>query len=118
MSKALIERIRKQRELKVKLDGRTFIARRPTDVEFVEINRAGASFSELGLKFVTGWEAVTEDYIVGGGGTDLVPFTTDLWSEVWGDRPELWEPISTAIVDAYREHTAAREVTAKNSQPG
>lgn len=114
MSKALIDRIRKQRELKVEVNGFTFIARRPTDLDMTKLESA----RDLGQRFVVGWEGFTENDVAGGGGTDIVPFDADLWAEVWADHTEFWDPISTAIVEAYKAHVAARETVRKNSLPG
>lgn len=113
MSKELINRIRKQREGKVTVGSMSFIFARPTDVEFTAL-MANGKFNELGAKHVIGWDAVTENDVVGGGSPELVAFDKDLWSEMYSDRPDLWTPVSTAILEAYQLHTKAMEDVPKN----
>lgn len=113
MSAALIARLKKQRELKVTIEPHTFICRRPTDVEMIEIGRAGADWSELAARFVVEWEKVTENDVVGGGGSDAVPFSSALWRDWSADRPDFWEPIATALLAAYSEHRKSIEATRK-----
>lgn len=113
MSKELIARIRKQREGKVTVGTMTFIFARPTDVEFTAL-MANGKFSELGARHVVGWDNVTENDVVGGGGTDVVAFDKDLWAEMYSDRPDLWTPVSNAILEAYQLHTKAMEDVPKN----
>ncbi len=107
MSKVLIERMRKQRELEVKVGNFTFIARRPTDAQLIEVGRN----IDLCEKFVIGWNGVTENDIIGGGGTDPIPFSAALWAEMYGDHPEFWEPIAAAILAAYQAHAASAAET-------
>lgn len=114
MSANLITRIREQRRLKVQAGGHTFFARRPTDVEAVELHRSGATLHEIARRFVAGWEGVTEDHVVGGGGSDPVPFSAELWTEWCADRPDLWEPIASAVLDAYQLHAQRLEQAGKN----
>lgn len=110
----LIRRIRKQRELKVTVGKFTFIARRPTDVEAVDLHRSGVSFADIAEKFVSGWEGITEDDVIGGGGSDVVEFSAELWREWCHDRPDFWEPIAAAVLQSYQLHAARLESEAKN----
>lgn len=110
----LIRRIRKQRELKVTVGKFVFIARRPTDVEAVELHRSSVTFADIAEKFVSGWENITEDDVLGGGGSDSVEFDADLWREWCHDRPDFWEPIASAVLESYRLHASRLETEAKN----
>jgi hypothetical protein len=112
MSNALITRLQKQRELKVVVGKFTFTARRPTDVEMIEIGRSGVEWHGMAERFVTGWEGVSEDDIIGGGGSDKPAFTLALWAEWCADRPDFWEPIASALLDAYKAHAAHLKDTA------
>ena len=113
MSNALITRLRKQRELKVVVGKFTFTARRPTDVEMIDIGRAGLQWQGMAERFVVDWENVTEDDIIGGGGSDKPAFSPELWAEWCADRPDFWEPIATALLDAYKGHAAQLADAAK-----
>lgn len=114
MSKELIATIRKRRELTVKVGNITFTARRPTDVEAVSLHRNGSDYVEIARRSVSGWEGVTENDVAGGGGTDIVPFSADLWSEWLDDRPDLWQPIAHAVLEAYRLHYERAQADGKN----
>lgn len=111
MSKALIEKLRKARELTIEAGGHKFIARRPTDSDALEL--VGIKPIEFVQRFVVGWDLVELD-VIAGGGPETVPFDPALWSDWVADHPELWQPISSAIMDAYTRHVQMREESAKN----
>lgn len=113
MSKELINRIRKQREIKVPVGAFIFIARRPTVAEAVEISRENL-YTEITQRFVVGWENVTENDVAGGGGTDKIEFTAELWREWCADRPEFWSPIANAVLEAYSLYSKQLDGAAKN----
>lgn len=91
-------------------------------------------------RFVVGWEGVTEDDVVGGGGSDVVEFDVSLWHEWCADRKDFWgpcarhldgsgtpeereqckdcAPLTTAILDAYKDYAKEMDGAVKNSQPG
>src|ERR1043166_7364319 len=104
MSNELLAKIRAQRQLKVTVGKFTFLARRPTDVEIVKLTRDGAEWYEIAAGYVNGWEGVTENDLIGGGGSDAVRFDERVWREWCADRPELWQPIATAVMKAYDAH--------------
>ena len=113
MSQELVAKIRKAREFRVPIkDGQAVIAKRPTDVEMVTLQ--GQPYHMIGSSHVVGWEGWTENDVIGGGGSDAVPFTPALWAEIYADRTDLWEPISAAIIDAYRRHAETVKARAKN----
>jgi len=114
MSKELIARLRKNREVRVTVGKFVFIAHRPTDVEVLQIRRNDDAYTSIAMDFVHGWEGVVEDDIIGGGGTDVVAFTSDLWREWVADHTEYWEPITDAVLAAYRAHTGIVGEAAKN----
>lgn len=114
MSKELVARIRRNREITVAVGKFRFTAMRPTDVEMVGLHRGDAAFSEIAQKFVTGWSGVTEDDVVGGGTADEIPFNADLWTEWCADRPDFWALISNAVLDAYRAHAEKLAGAEKN----
>lgn len=114
MSKALIAQMRAQREVQVTVGKFVFTVRRPTDVEAFSGQKRGDGPAELAANAVVGWKNVLEDDIVGGGGTDAVEFSPELWREWCADRPDFWAPITNAVVDAFKGHSQALEAAAKN----
>lgn len=117
MSRSLIERLRRARQSSVTSGGRTFIIRRPTDLEMFELS--GRVDQRLLLtRFVVDWGEMQELDLVPGGGPDLVSFSADLWAEWIADHPEHWDALTDGMVAAYELHKAAMEDASKNSVPG
>ena len=114
----LIAAIRRARQVNVEAGGFTFTVRRPTDLEVVQLQNDGLSAAELVQRFVIGWQGVQEIHLVPGGTSVAVPFDAALWREWIADQPDLWAPISSAIMQSYAAHRAALEDAAKNSPPG
>lgn len=118
MSSELVARIRKQREFKIKVGRFTFVARRPTQKEFLDLARGNVNFSDIAAEYVVDWDGITEDDVVGGGGSDKVKFDPRVWREWVADRSDFWEPIAQPILDAYTEYQKHIDELSKNSQPG
>lgn len=110
---ALIDKIRKAREIGVEADGRQFTIRRPTDEEAVRISRDNADMLAIVKRFTIGWSLAELD-LVPGGGPEKVPFDADLFGEWVADQPAVWEPLAQAIMDAYKAHSDKREAAVKN----
>ena len=108
---SLIDKIRKARETGVEAGGRKFTIRRPTDEEAMTFGKSG--LLEIVKKFVIGWE-LTELDLIPGGGPDKVTFDAALFAEWVADQPEVWEPLGTAILEAYKAHTDKRDASVKN----
>lgn len=116
---ALIERIRRARESVVEASGFKFTVRRPTDLEMIDIQAGGlVSQGDILKRFVTGWDDVKELDLVPGGTGLPVPFDTGLFGEWVADRPDLWGPLTDAVISAYQRHREALEESRKNSDPG
>jgi hypothetical protein len=111
MSKLLIEKLRRAREVTVDADGHKFTVRRPTDADAAVLSTS--TRLDMLRQFVVGWD-LTELQIVPGGGPDPVPFDAALWAEWIADQPELWEPLGSAIENAYVAHAAKRTAAEKN----
>lgn len=118
MSNELLAKIKEQRRFKVTVEKYSFTVRRPTDVEVVKLTRDGSDFFDIAAEYVSDWAGVTEDDLVGGGGSDAVKFDARVWREWCADRPEFWMPIATAVLKAYDAHAERLATLAKNSQPG
>jgi len=100
----LIQKLRKSRENSVTAGKFRFTVRRPTDMEAVSLSGTRQSQGDILQRFVVGWSAVTElDIIPGGTGVD-VAFDAELFMEWVADRPELWQPLVSAVLDAYDTH--------------
>lgn len=110
MSK-LAEKMRRAREFDVQIEGHKFTVRRPTDAELLDLS--GSKAFDFACRFVVGWD-VKELDMIPGGGPDVVPFDVADWVEWLGDRSDLWEPLSKAIVDSYKAHEAATKENEKN----
>ena len=110
---SLIKRLRENRKCKVAVGKFTFFCRRPSDKEFADWYRAGRREAEIYLYNVIGWEGVTENDVIGGGGSDHISFDIDLWHEWASDRPDFWEPIVKCVLGAYREHEKDMEAAEK-----
>jgi len=109
---ALIERLRRNREHRVEAGGRTFIVRRPTDLEWAEM-REDLNARSL-VRYVVGWEGVTEIDLYAGGTGHPVPFDSALAMEWLSDRPDLFVIVTQKIIDLYREHVEAKGAAQKN----
>lgn len=108
---SLLDKIRKARETGVEAGGRKFTIRRPTDEEAMQFGKSG--LLDIVKKFVIGWELTELDLIPGGDGV-AVKFDPELFSEWVADQPEVWEPLGTAILNAYKAHTDKRDAAVKN----
>jgi hypothetical protein len=108
---SLIDKLRATRESSLTAGGHTWTLRRPTDAEAVRLRDASAL--DLVHRYVIGWDLREIDLIPGGSPVPL-PFDADLWVDWVADQPHLWEPISSAVIDAYLAHQRAREDAAKN----
>lgn len=118
MAKSLVERIQAARQSRVPSQGKTFVVRRPTDLEMVEMRDMQVKQGDLITRFVCGWDGFTELDLVPGGGPDPVPFAADVFGEYIADHPEHWDAITRAVMDGYQAHKTAQGESLKNSPPG
>jgi hypothetical protein len=99
-----IDKIRKARETNVEAAGFTFTVRRPTDMEVVDLRNKTLKQGDIMEQFVMGWAGVKEVDIIPGGTGIPVPFDTTLFMEWVADRPDLWAPLTDAILITYDNH--------------
>lgn len=99
---ALAEKLRKAREVKVEAGGFTFIVRRPTDLEMIELR--GAKVTRVILPFISGWDGVSELAMLGTGAPHPLPFDAEACAEWLKDRLDLLGEITQAVFDAYQKH--------------
>jgi hypothetical protein len=115
MSQALVDRLRKGREVRVEVGKFTFVIRRPTDLQMLGVGGLDTEAqARRALGFVIDWANVVEDDLVGGANMDPVKFDADLWLEWASDHSEFWEPIAKAAYSAYTEHAKREGEAAKN----
>lgn len=114
MSQALIERIRKARQIAVKVGEITLTCRRPTDLEMLEMRIEKVTQGDILKRFVEGWDGIKELDLVPGGTGVKVEFSRELFAEWVSDHPESWAIITDAVVQGYKQHESALENSAKN----
>jgi len=115
---ALIDKVRKARETQVEAGGFGFTVRRPTDMEIVDIRGESLKQGDILQRYVLGWSGVTELDIIPGGDGVAVAFETALFMEWIADRPDLWAPLTNAILALYGQHQQRLEAALKKPEPG
>lgn len=113
---SLIDKIKAARLTSITVDKFSFTVRRPTDLEAIRLT--GKSQEQILKEFVTDWKGVQEIDLVPGGTSIDVPFDSDLFSEWIADQPQLWDPIISCVVEAYKRHNEQRDSTEKKSGNG
>lgn len=108
----LSEKIRKAREIRVDVGGKTFIIRRPTTLDMIDLQ--GKSAARAIIPHIIGWEGVTSLDLYPGGDAAPVPFDADACAEWMSDRVDFLGPIAQAAVDAYDAHRRLIEGDEKN----
>jgi hypothetical protein len=101
---SLIEKIRKARQTRVTVDGKTFIVRRPTDKEAYAMSYSKSEQMDLLENFVIGWEGITELDLISGGDAVPVEFDRELFIEWIADKPQYWADLTAAITKEYTSH--------------
>lgn len=113
MSASIAERIRRAREGKVEVNGKTFLYHRPTDIQMAGLNKEfGGEISrpEIARRFVFGWSGFMEsDLFPGGDEAEVVKFDAATFDEWLNDARDYWAPLYEAILGAYVEYSSARE---------
>lgn len=113
---ALAKKLRKAREMSIVVGAFTFLARRPTDLEMIALR--GQISGEEVLRFLTGWENVTEADIVPNGDPFEAPFDREDAREWLSDRPDLFAEILKGLSTGYQAHVDDLEERLKNLTPG
>ncbi|MFI0609117.1 MAG: hypothetical protein ACH37Z_14665 [Anaerolineae bacterium] len=108
----LLEKIQRARESQVPAGGFKFRIRRPTDLEWFELQGSGPA-SRL-LRFVVGWDGVRELDLFPGGDPTPAAFDHDVMLQFVGDRPDIMTTLCEAVLASYRAHVAQGEEAKKN----
>lgn len=111
---ALADKIAKARRFVREIEGWRLTLRRPTDAEAAQLFKDEISNMDVATRFVCDWEGVKEADLIPSGSSDAAPFDADTWREVLADRPELWGPVTEAVINAWTDHNAKREGRQKN----
>ncbi len=109
---SLVEEIRKAREMKVEAGGFTFVIRRPTALEMIELQNQPRGRAIL--PFVIGWEGVKEIDVVPGGDPHPLSFDADVCAEWLTDRLDLLAPVADGVFAAFKAHEDRLEDAKKN----
>ena len=83
---------------------------RPSPYAVAELSWLGRRFDlAFAEGLVVGWENVRESDLIPGGDPVAADFDRDLFSAWLRDRPDFWEPLTTAVVESYTRYQEARE---------
>ena len=106
MTQILIDKINKSREQTVIAGGLSFIVRRPTDLDVLEMRGKTISKPERVLlkEFVVNWDGVTELDLIPGGTPKPVAFDAEVFLVWVADRPEIYAVLLEHIINAYKLH--------------
>jgi hypothetical protein len=111
---ALVDKLRAMRELQVEVGGHKFTVRRPSDAERMQwLTGDGMTPVDLIHKCVVAWDLKEVDLVPDGGAVPAV-FSSDLFLEYIQNQPDLWGPLSDAIITAIKDRVAQIESAKKN----
>lgn len=108
MNKVLQARL-KARERIVSIDGHAYTIRRPKPAEMMQ----DMTRLDLMRRFVVGWDVQAIE-LVPGGVPEVEPFDADLFADWLEDNPDLWQPLSDAILEDWNAYLARKESATKN----
>ena len=112
------KRLLKSRQAKVKIGKFTFLIRRPTVEEAIQIEQNKMDVCAVAKRFVYGWEDVLDMDIAPSGTSDPAIFSSSLWTEWVADRPDFWWPIREAVNNNFNDYYKKLDDNLKNSEPG
>jgi hypothetical protein len=104
---SLADKIRKARESTIEVGGQTYTISRPTDADVLVSQ--GADGLAVIKRHVIGWTHSALSLGIPGGDDAKIPFDQEAFGAWIDDQPELWGPLTDAIVSAYTAHAAKRE---------
>jgi hypothetical protein len=104
-----LSRFKAARESRIDAGGFGFTIRRPTALEVVRAAAASESLTiDRAIGYVTNWHGVKEIDLLPGGVPEEVDFNAEVFALWVADRPELWGPIVSGVIDAYQSYEQAR----------
>lgn len=97
------------REGRVQVGRFTFVFRRPSPYEVAELSFSGRRFDLAFVEsFFVGWEGVQESDLLPSGDPMEAAFDPALFSAWLRDRPDFWDPVTNAVIEAYNRYEEAR----------
>ena len=112
MKTVSLERYLKSAQTTVSAGGFDFTIQRPTYAEMGGMSGERITL-DWGSKFVVGWAKVKESDLLPGGDPEEVEFTTELFCQWIKDKPDLWVPIITEVLESYKRHQAEVDARGK-----
>lgn len=107
----LIDRILANRRSRVELQpGVVAVVQRPAEGELAEFNRA-LQAQDIGalLRWVVGWEGVTEGVLLGDGSSSPVAWSPSVAELAFGDRTDWAGIVADEMVRLVREHRERKQ---------
>lgn len=98
----LSKKLRKAREVEVKVGDFTFTVLRPTDLEMLELR--GQQMGTAILPYIVGWSGVSELAMTGSGAPHPLDYDADACAEWLSDRLDILGKIVDAVFEAYSAH--------------
>lgn len=105
-----LARFQKSRESQVDAGAFGFTIRRPSALDVARAGAAGGGITlEYACKYVVGWSRVNESDLIPSGDPEPLEFDSALLFAWVSDRPELWEPIVSGVINSFRAYEEASE---------
>jgi len=105
---SIAEKIRKSREITIKVDGITFTGVRATFDEYAKYVNNSTYNGDVAKNHITGWDGVKESDILDDGSEKVILFDKEIFDEIIVDKPEWSGPIVKELFDRARNGKAAR----------
>jgi len=102
-----LSRFQRSRESTVEAGGHVFTLRRPAALDVVRARAAGAIDLDFAFGYVVGWNLKESDLLPGGDPVEA-GFDPALFSAWLRDRPDFWDPLTSAVIDAYNRYEESR----------
>lgn len=116
MSKSIRDRLIAARESWIQAGGFEFKVRRPTEMQTLAwraLDRDQVAESMI-KTCVVGWRGVRECDLASGESDDEAVFDALTFAAWIEDRPDLWEPITGAVLASIEAARSSREASEKN----
>ena len=105
---SIAEKIRKSREISIKVGSITFTGIRATFDEYAKYVNNSVYNGDVCKLHITGWDGVKESDILDDGVDKIIPFDKEAFDEIIVDKPEWSGEIVKALSDRAVNGAAAR----------
>ncbi len=103
-----IEKIRKARQLEVKIGECSFTCQRATLEQAMLYSNARTSDAEVCRRHVIGWSGVKGTDLMPELGKDLVNYDQQLFNEIIGEKIDWWNDIAKEVLESARQRLEKR----------